>query len=142
MSNIFKNSNRRHLWSYLIYPTLFTKFHVVITIVLILVTPNVIMLISALTGKWVNNSKESGVKDRSFLSKHVCSFDNFIVFNYLSNKFKYLIKEPLFVTKYKPLMKRQIAQSRSILVSILFYNNLNDWQLSKRHFSLEMLTCC
>ena len=54
---------------------------------------------SPLTGKRVNNSKKSSVKDHCLLLGHVCSFEYFTVLNYESHKFKRLIKESLVVTK-------------------------------------------
>ena len=53
---------------------------------------------SPLTGKKVNNNKKS-VKDHCLLSGHVCSFEDFSVLNYESQKFQRLIKESLLVTK-------------------------------------------
>ena len=63
---------------------------------------------SPLTGKRVNNNKKSFVKDHCLLSGHVCSFEDVTVLNYESHKFKQLIKESLLVTKYKPLLKKQV----------------------------------
>ena len=63
---------------------------------------------SPLTGKRVNDNKKSFVKDHCFLSGHVCSFEGFTVLNYESHKFKPLIKEPLLVTKDKPLLNKQV----------------------------------
>ena len=60
---------------------------------------------SPLRGKRVNNDKKkSSVKVHWLLSGHVCSFDDFTVLNYKSNKFKRLIKESLPVTIDKPYM--------------------------------------
>ena len=47
-----------------------------------------------LTGKKVNNNKNSSVEDHCLLSSHVCSLNDFTVLNYESHKFKRLIKEP------------------------------------------------
>ena len=66
-----------------------------------------------LTGKRVNDNKKSFVKDHCFLSRHVCSFEDFTVLNYESHKFKRLIKEPLLVTKDKPLLNKQIKSLKS-----------------------------
>ena len=38
----------------------------------------------------------------------MCSFDDFTVLNYESDKFKHLIKASLLVTKDKPLLNKQI----------------------------------
>ena len=59
-------------------------------------------------GKRVNNNKKSSVKDHCLFSGQVCLFDNFIVLNYESHKFKRLTKESLLVTKDKPLLKKQV----------------------------------
>ena len=48
------------------------------------------------------------MKDHCLLSGHVCSFDDFTILNYESQKFKRLIKESLLVTKDKPLLKKQV----------------------------------
>ena len=63
---------------------------------------------SPLTGKRVNNNKNSSVKDHCLLSGHVCSFEDFTVLNYESPKFKRLIKESFLVTKDKPLLNKQV----------------------------------
>ena len=63
---------------------------------------------SPLTGKRVNNNKNSSVKDHCLLSGEVCLFGDFTVFNYESHKFKQLIKESLLVTKDKPLLNKQV----------------------------------
>ena len=63
---------------------------------------------SPLTGKRVHNNKKSSVKDQCLLSGHVCSFDDFIVMNYESHKFRRLIKESLLVTNDKSLSNRQV----------------------------------
>ena len=63
---------------------------------------------SSLTRKRVNNNKKSSVKDHSLMSGHVCSFDDFTVFNYESRKFKRLIKESLLNTSDKPLLTHKI----------------------------------
>ena len=63
---------------------------------------------SPLTEKRVNNNKKSSVKDHCLLSGHVCSFEYFTVLNYESQKFKWLIKESLLVSKDKPLLNKQV----------------------------------
>ena len=60
------------------------------------------------TEKRGNNNKKSSVKDHCLLSGHVCSFNNFIVLNCESHKFKRLIKESLLVTKDKPLLNNSV----------------------------------
>ena len=49
-----------------------------------------------LMGKRANNNKISSVKDDFLLSGHVCSFEDFTVLNYESQKFERLIKEFIF----------------------------------------------
>ena len=63
---------------------------------------------SPLTGKRVNNNRKSSVKDHCHLSGHVCSFDESTVLNYELRKFKSLIRESLLVTKYKPVLNKQV----------------------------------
>ena len=63
---------------------------------------------SPLTGKRVNNNKNSYVKDHRLLSGHVCSFEDLTVLNYESYKFKRLIKASLLVTKDKTLLNKQL----------------------------------
>ena len=63
---------------------------------------------SPLTGKRVNNSKKSSVKDHCLLSGYVRSFDDFTVLNYEPQKCERLIKESLLVTKGKALLNKQI----------------------------------
>ena len=59
-------------------------------------------------GEKVNNNNKSSVKSHCLLSRHVCSFDDFTVLNYGSQKFKRLVKEPLLVNKDKPLLNKQL----------------------------------
>ena len=63
---------------------------------------------SSLMRKRVNNNKKSSVKDRCFLPGHVCLIEDFTVLNYESHKLKWLIKEPLLVSKDKPLLNKKV----------------------------------
>ena len=63
---------------------------------------------SPLTRKRVHNNKKSSVTDHCLLSGHLCLFDDFTVLNYVSYKFKRLIKESLLVTKDKLLLNKQV----------------------------------
>ena len=75
---------------------------------------------SSLTGKRVYNNKKSSVKDQCLLSGHVCSFDDFIVMNYESHKFRRLIKESLLVTNDKSLSNRQV---KSLKLELFWFNS-------------------
>ena len=75
---------------------------------------------SPLTGKRVNSNKNIFVKDHCLESGHVCSFDDFTVLNYESHNFKRLIKEPLLVTKDKPLSNKQV---KSLKLELFQFNS-------------------
>ena len=64
-----------------------------------------VRVMSALTEKTVSNNKKSAFKDHCYFSGHVCRFGDSTILIYEFHKFKHLIKEPLLVTKDKPLLK-------------------------------------
>ena len=61
---------------------------------------------SLLTGKGSVTTKNLKLKINALC--HACLFDDFIVLNYESLKFKRLIKGSLLVTKDKPLLSKQV----------------------------------
>ena len=66
---------------------------------------------SDLTGKRVNNNKNSAVKDHCLFFNHVGSFEDFSILTYESNPFKLLIKEALLVSRDKPPANKQVFMS-------------------------------
>ena len=64
--------------------------------------------VSALTGKRVNNSKKSVVKNHCLFFDHVGSFEDFSILKYKSNPFKLLIKESFLVSKDKRVFNKQV----------------------------------
>ena len=61
---------------------------------------------SNLTGKRIKNAKESAISDHLYLCNSPISFDDFDILASISNKFKLLIKERLFIKRDKPLLNR------------------------------------
>ena len=66
------------------------------------------LTLPVLTGKRVNNNKESAVKDHCLFFNHVGSFEDFSILTYESNPFKLLIKEVLLVSRDKQLLNKQV----------------------------------
>ena len=64
--------------------------------------------LSALTGKRVNNNKESAVEDHFLFFNHGGSFEDFSILTYESNPFKLLIQRALLVSRDKPLLNKQV----------------------------------
>ena len=66
------------------------------------------MGISNLTGKCLNNVKQSAISDHLLQCNCMINFDNFDILAAESNKFKLLLRESLLMKHDKPILNRTI----------------------------------
>ena len=112
LSNLFqfKDSIPKELGSHIVYKFLWSNCSITYygeTECHLNVRSGEHLSLSALTGKRFNNNKKSAVKDCVSFN-HVGSFEDFSILTYESNPFKLLIKGALLVSRYKPLLNKQV----------------------------------
>ena len=68
--------------------------------------------ITPLTGKFVKTPKKSAIFDYMLLDGRKASFDNFSILSKQNNAFKLQLKESLLISRYKPILNRNIYSFR------------------------------
>ena len=64
--------------------------------------------ITPLAGKFVTTPKKSAIFDHMLLDRHKASFNNFSILLKESNAFKLQLKEPLMISREKPMLSKNI----------------------------------